>query len=49
MATDGLVYVDFASQRRQPKDSFAFYREIIASNGARVLVPTVVAIDDVVP
>jgi len=45
----GLVYVDYASQRRIPKDSFAFYREIIASNGARVLVPTKVAADDVSP
>jgi beta-glucosidase len=27
----GLVYVDYATQRRIPKDSFAYYREVIAS------------------
>jgi beta-glucosidase len=45
----GLVYVDFPSQRRLPKDSFAFYREVIRSNGARALVPTQVAADVVTP
>jgi beta-glucosidase len=45
----GLVYVDFESQRRVPKDSFAFYRDIIRSNGARALVPTTVAADVVSP
>jgi beta-glucosidase len=30
----GLVYVDYASQRRVPKDSFDWYREVIASHGA---------------
>jgi beta-glucosidase len=28
----GLVYVDYATQRRIPKDSFAWYREVIARN-----------------
>jgi beta-glucosidase len=45
----GLVYVDFASQRRVAKDSFAFYRDIIRSNGARALVATTVAADVVSP
>jgi beta-glucosidase len=45
----GLVYVDYESQRRIPKDSFAFYRDIIASNGARALAPTQVKADDVTP
>jgi beta-glucosidase len=27
----GLVHVDFASQRRTPKDSFAWYRDLIAA------------------
>lgn len=29
----GLVYVDFESQRRTPKDSAYWYRDVIASNG----------------
>jgi beta-glucosidase len=45
----GLVYVDFSSQRRLPKDSFAFYRDVISSNGARALAPTAVAADVVSP
>ncbi len=28
----GLVHVDYATQRRTPKDSFAFYRDVIASH-----------------
>jgi beta-glucosidase len=31
----GLVYVDFASQRRIPKDSALWYREVIRDNGLR--------------
>ena len=45
----GLVYVDFPSQRRVPKDSFAFYREVIRSNGAHALTQTAVAADVVTP
>jgi beta-glucosidase len=30
----GLVYVDYASQRRVPKDSFHWYERVIASRGA---------------
>ena len=30
----GMVHVDFASQKRTPKQSFHAYREIIASNRA---------------
>ncbi len=30
----GLVYVDFADQRRVPKDSFAWYRDLIARTRA---------------
>jgi beta-glucosidase len=30
----GMIYVDYASQRRIPKDSFAWYRQVIASRGA---------------
>jgi beta-glucosidase len=45
----GLVYVDYETQRRIPKDSYAFYRDVIASNGARVLAATAVPADDVSP
>jgi beta-glucosidase len=30
----GLVYVDYATQRRVPKDSFHWYKQVIASRGA---------------
>jgi beta-glucosidase len=33
----GLVYVDYQTQKRIPKDSFDAYRAIIASNGKNVL------------
>jgi beta-glucosidase len=33
----GLVYVDYESQRRIPKDSFAFYRKVIATQGRALL------------
>ena len=29
----GLVHVDFATQKRTPKDSYFTYRDIIRSNG----------------
>jgi beta-glucosidase len=29
----GITYVDYATQQRMPKDSFTFYREVIACNG----------------
>jgi beta-glucosidase len=31
----GIVYVDYASQRRVPKDSALWYREVIRRNGVR--------------
>ena len=30
----GIVHVDFATQKRTPKDSARFYAEVIASNGS---------------
>ena len=30
----GLVHVDYATQKRTPKDSAAFYRQVIADNAA---------------
>jgi len=32
----GLVYVDYPSQRRIPKDSYYWYRDVIRSNGANL-------------
>lgn len=32
----GLVYVDYATQQRVPKDSAVWYRDVIRSNGASV-------------
>lgn len=31
----GLVYVDYQSQRRVPKDSFRWYKQLIASRAQR--------------
>jgi beta-glucosidase len=33
----GLVYVDYETQRRIPKDSFAYYRKVIATQGRALL------------
>ena len=33
----GLIYVDYASGERVPKDSYHWYRRIIASNGRAAL------------
>jgi beta-glucosidase len=33
----GLVYVDYRSQKRMPKDSYRFYQQLIASNGRAIL------------
>ena len=30
----GIVHVDFATQKRTPKDSAHFYSEVVATNGA---------------
>jgi beta-glucosidase len=32
----GLVHVDFATQRRTPKDSFRWYRDVIRTGGAAI-------------
>ncbi len=36
----GLVHVDYATQRRIPKDSYAFYRKVIATDGRALLAKT---------
>jgi beta-glucosidase len=33
----GLVYVDYQTQRRIPKDSFSWYRQVVASRGKHLL------------
>jgi beta-glucosidase len=33
----GIVYVDFQTQRRIPKDSFDWYRQVIASGGKSLM------------
>jgi beta-glucosidase len=33
----GLVYVDYSNQKRVPKDSFDWYKKVIASNGRSLL------------
>jgi beta-glucosidase len=43
----GLVYVDYATQRRLPKDSFRFYRKVIASRGRALLGKTALRADQV--
>jgi beta-glucosidase len=35
----GLVHVDFQTQKRTPKDSYHWYRSVIAANGANLAVP----------
>lgn len=44
----GLIYVDYESQRRIPKDSYHFYRRVIESHGA-CLPPAVVDLDHGTP
>jgi beta-glucosidase len=45
----GLVYVDYQSQKRVPKASFAWYRDVIASAGRNLLDPSVVPATQVTP
>jgi beta-glucosidase len=45
----GLVYVDFQNQRRVPKDSFDWYRKVIATNGRNLVDKTAVPITQVTP
>ena len=36
----GLVYVDYKTQKRTIKDSGYWYRDVIATNGEKLLVPS---------
>lgn len=43
----GMIYVDYESQRRVPKDSFHWYKQVIASRGASLAGEFAVAINEV--
>jgi beta-glucosidase len=43
----GMIYVDYQSLRRVPKDSFHWYKDVIASRGASLAGSFAVAIDEV--
>jgi beta-glucosidase len=43
----GMIYVDYQSQRRVPKDSFHWYKQVIASRGAALAGEFAVAINAV--
>jgi beta-glucosidase len=45
----GLIYVDYQTQKRLPKDSFDWYQKVIASNGASLLGKTVTPVAQVTP
>jgi len=45
----GLVYVDYPTQKRVPKDSFDWYRKMIASGGQMVAEKTTVPVTQVTP
>jgi beta-glucosidase len=43
----GMIYVDYQSQRRVPKDSFYWYKQVIASRGASLAGEFAVAVNEV--
>ena len=45
----GLVYVDYQNQKRVPKDSFDWYRKVIATGGRSLLGETVMPAAQVTP
>jgi beta-glucosidase len=45
----GLVYVDFQSQKRVPKDSFDWYKKVIASDGRSLSGKSVSPVTQVIP
>jgi beta-glucosidase len=44
-----MVYVDYQTQKRLPKDSFDWYRQVIASNGRSLLDRGVMPVAQVTP
>jgi beta-glucosidase len=45
----GLVYVDYANQKRVPKDSFDWFKKVIASNGRTLMDKSAVPLTQVTP
>jgi beta-glucosidase len=45
----GLVYVDYQTQKRVPKDSFDWYGKVIASNGKNLVEKNVMPVARVTP
>ncbi len=45
----GLVYVDYQNQKRVPKDSFDWFKKVIATNGRSLLGKTAVPVTQVTP
>jgi beta-glucosidase len=45
----GLVYVDYQNQKRVPKDSFDWYKKVIATNGRNLADKTSVPVTQVTP
>jgi beta-glucosidase len=45
----GLIYVDYQNQKRVPKDSFDWYREVIASRGKTLLGAHALPVSQVTP
>ena len=45
----GLVYVDYQNQKRVPKDSFEWFKKVIATNGRSLLGKTAVPVSQLTP
>jgi beta-glucosidase len=45
----GIVYVDYQTQKRLPKDSYDWYRKVIASNGRSLLDKGILPVAQVTP
>jgi beta-glucosidase len=45
----GLIYVDYQNQKRIPKDSYDWYKKVIASNGKTLLGKTALPVTRVTP
>ena len=45
----GLVYVDYPTQKRIPKDSFDWYKKVIATNGKSLVGKTLIPAAQVTP
>lgn len=45
----GLIYVDYPTGKRVPKDSYEWYRQVIASNGKLLDKPTKMPVNQLVP